>query len=59
MFLGLRVQVGGLDIWQDNQEDRVTHRMLKTMPLLNKNNLRVQLWRGMKKQNEELVLRVK
>ena len=45
VFLGLHVQVGDLDIWQGNQEDKEKRHKPKTMPLLNKSILKVQLWK--------------
>ena len=45
VFLGLHVQVGDLDIWQGNQEDKEKLHKPKTMPLLNRSILKVQLWK--------------
>ena len=45
VFLGLHVQVGDLDIWQGNQEDKEKPHKPKTMPLLNRSILKVQLWK--------------
>ena len=45
VFPGLHGLEEDLDIWQGNQEDKEKPHKPKTMPLLNKSILKVQLWK--------------